>query len=94
MSYRSLFPKSTISLYRKNNLTHPWKVSKGIIKIAAEGYAYGSEEGQVRNISDHSNILPLYDYGVGTFDFDMSKVRPQVKLAQLMARINVYDFFK
>jgi hypothetical protein len=39
-------------------------------------------------LSDHNQILPLYDYGIGTFDFDMSEVQPQIRLAQAMAKKN------
>jgi hypothetical protein len=65
-----------------------------ILATAFEGYSYGSERGQIKQISDHNNILPLYDYGVGTYDFTLSKVMPQVELAQKMAEEDTLKFFK
>lgn len=51
------------------------------------------EKGQIRSISDHNQILPLYDYGIGTYDFDMKKVKPMVKLAQAKAEEDTLEFF-
>ncbi len=80
--------------YKKDYLSPPWTASKSMLTTASEGYAYGSEKGQVQDITDHNHIIPLYDYGIGTFDFDMSKVQPQIRLAQAMAQDKVYNFFK
>lgn len=85
--------KSSIKNYRKQNLSAPWAQPKSILTTALDGYAYGSEKGQVKQISDHNHILAIYDYGVGTYDFDMSKVQPQIKLAQAKAEEKVIDFF-
>jgi len=71
-----------------------WAQPKSILTTALDGYAYGSEKGQVKQISDHNHIIALYDYGVGTYDFDMSKVQPQIKLAQAKAEEKIIDFFK
>jgi hypothetical protein len=79
-------------LYIQYNLKFDWH--KPIIATALEGYAYGTERGQIKKISDHNQILPLYDYGIGTFDFDMSEVQPQIRLAQAMAKKKVNDFFE
>ena len=57
------------------------------------GFSYGSERGQIRMPSDHNHIVPLYSYGVGTFDFDMGKVAPMEKLAQEEAENHINDFF-
>lgn len=86
--------KSTLKHYKKNRLTAPWEQPVAIFTTAFDGYSYGSEKGQVRQISDHSHILPLYDYGIGTFDFDMKKVQPMIDLAQAMAREETLNFFK
>lgn len=86
--------KSTLKQYKKNRLTAPWEQPVAIFATAFDGYSYGSEKGQVRHISDHNHILPLYDYGIGTFDFDMKKVQPMIDLAQAMAREETLNFFK
>jgi hypothetical protein len=80
--------------FRKKHLTAPWAVPKSILSTAFEGYEYGSEKGQVKFIPDHNHIIALYDYGVGTYDFDMSKVQPQIRLAQAKAEEKTLDFFK
>jgi len=61
--------------YGESNEVTPWSERKSILATAFEGYSYGTERGQIRDISDHNHIIPLYDYGVGVYDFDMSKVR-------------------
>jgi hypothetical protein len=33
-----------------------------------------------RTINDNDHIIPLYSYGVGTFDFDLKKVNPMAKM--------------
>jgi len=78
--------------YDKKNIA-PWEVKKSIIATAMEGYSYGSERGQIRMPSDHNHIVPLYSYGVGTFDFGMGKVAPMEKLAQEEAENHINDFF-
>ncbi len=85
---------TAIKDYQKNHLSPPWTEAKSMLATASEGYAYGSEKGQVQDITDHNHIIPLYDYGVGTFDFDMSIVQPQIRLAQAMAQHKVYNFFE
>ena len=45
-------------------------------------------------MSDHNHIVPLYSFGVGTFDFDMNKVKPMAKLAQDEAEKHINDFFR
>jgi predicted acylesterase/phospholipase RssA len=77
----------------KNNNTTIWLKKKSILAIALEGYSFGAERGQVRTISDHDHILPLYSYGVGTFDFDLKKVNPMAKLAQAEAEKDVNEYF-
>jgi uncharacterized membrane protein YgaE (UPF0421/DUF939 family) len=85
---------STLKNYNKQHLTPPWLKPVSLLTTAMEGYAYGSEKGQVKQISDHNHILPLYDYGIGTFDFDMKKVKLMIELAQAKAKDATLDFFK
>ena len=49
-------------------------MNKSILQTVMEGYYYGSEPGQIEQTSDHNYIIPLYDFGVGIYDFDMTKV--------------------
>lgn len=66
---------------------------KSILTIAMEGYSYGAERAQVRDIGDNNHIIPLYSYGVGTFDFDLKKVNPMAKMAQVKAEKDVNNYF-
>lgn len=86
--------KSSVKHFHKKHLTAPWAVPKSILSTAFEGYAYGSEKGQVKFLSDHNHIIPLYDYGISTYDFDMDKIKPLVELAQAKAEEKVKEFFK
>lgn len=86
--------KATLKDYRKKQLSPPWTQCVPIINTAFDGFFYGSERGQVKQISDHNHILPLYDYGIGTYDFDMSKIQPLVKLAQRMGKKATLEFLK
>ncbi len=45
-------------------------------------------------ISYHNIIIPLYDFGIGVYDFDMSKVKPMIELAKSEAEIAVNKYFK
>jgi predicted acylesterase/phospholipase RssA len=85
---------STIKQYRKHHLTAPWAIPKSILRTALEGYEYGSEKEQVKEIADHNQILPLYDCGIGVYDFELDNVKPMVILAQALAEIDTLDFFK
>ena len=77
----------------KNNKSTKWLIKKSILAIATEGYSFGAERGQVRTINDNNNIIPLYSFGVGTFDFNMKKVNPMAKLSQAMAEKDVNNYF-
>ncbi len=71
----------------------PWNAKKPIFGTAFEGYAYGSENGQVRFLSDHQHIIPLYSYGLGTYDFDLDKIRGLVDLSQHKSEDRVKSYF-
>ncbi len=71
-----------------------WELARPIIDIAFTGYTYGAKRGQIRDITDHKHIVSLYDYGVGTYDFDLDKVRLLAEFAQEKAQNDLNDFFK
>jgi hypothetical protein len=83
----------SINHYKKKMMSKPWQQPKSILGAAFEGYAYGSEMGQIKNISDHNHIIPLYNYGIDTYDFKMNKIRPLVKLSQAKAKEKVEEYF-
>ncbi len=79
--------------YGAYNDVKPWEIPRPIIDIAFSGYAYGSKRGQIRDLTDHKYIVSLYDYGVGTYDFDLDKVRLLAEFAQGEAQYKVNLFF-
>jgi predicted acylesterase/phospholipase RssA len=72
---------------------NPWNKKKSILMTAMEGYGYGTEAGQVRFLSDHEHIVPLYSYGVGTYDFDLKKIMGLAKLSQNKAKERMEKYF-
>jgi hypothetical protein len=84
----------SIEHYKKSMMSKPWQQPKSILGAAFEGYAYGSEMGQIKNISDHSHIIPLYNYGIDTYDFKMDKIKPLVELSQAKAEEKIREYFK
>lgn len=81
-------------VYGKRNQIKPWATPRSIVEIAFTGYAYGAKRGQIRNPSDHNFIVPLYDFGVDTYDFDLTKVTYLERAAHVTARKDINDYFK
>jgi predicted acylesterase/phospholipase RssA len=79
--------------YGAYNDVKPWELPRPIIDIAFTGYAYGAKRGQIRDITDHKYIVSLYDYGVGTYDFDLDKVRSLAEFAQREAQNKLNTYF-
>ena len=77
-----------------NNIAKPWSKTKSIIATAMEGFSYGAEQGQLKHISDNNFLIPLYDYGVGVYDFDFSKVEEKALLAQDKAKEAIENYFE
>ncbi len=85
--------KQMAETYRNNKETI-WLREKKIFAIALEGYSFGAERAQVRTVNDNDHIIPLYGYGVGTFDFDLKKVEPMAKLSQDKAEVHIRSYFE
>lgn len=75
------------------NELKPWELPRPIIDIAFTGYAYGAKRGQIRDMTDHKYIISLYDYGVGTYDFNLGKVRALADFAQDAAQTKLNEYF-
>lgn len=76
---------------KKNGL--PWNAKKSLLATVSEGYAYGSENGQIRFLSDHEHIIPLYTYGIDTYDFDLDKIRGLVEVSKRKSKAHVKAYF-
>ncbi len=85
--------KTAFKRYRNSKNTKPWATPISVLSTAFDGFYYGAERGQIKQISDHNQIIPLYDYGVGTYDFDLKKVKPQAEAAKEEAEKQVLTFF-
>ncbi len=73
----------------------PWSKNKAILSTAMEGYEFGTGDGQIRYMSDHNYIIPLYNYGVSTFDFNFKeKLMPLVKLANKHSENALKNYFQ
>lgn len=75
------------------NKVKPWEIPRPILDIAFTGYAYGAKRGQIRDITDHKYIISLYDYGVGTYDFELEKVKALADFAQEAAQTKLDKYF-
>jgi hypothetical protein len=87
---------SVIETYERMIKKHrtPWNKQKSMLAVAGEGYAFGSEEGQIRYLSDHEHIIPLFSYGIGTYDFDLNSINGLVELSQKKAKAQTMEYFK
>ena len=79
--------------YGKHNNIKPWKEKRSILDTALDGFSYGAERGQIKRPSDHNHIIPLYSYGVTTYDFDMKKTKPMAALAIAEAQEAIKNYF-
>jgi predicted acylesterase/phospholipase RssA len=70
----------------------PWKRQKPITNLIST-LQYGAEDGQIRYLSDHNHIIPLYSYGVNTFDFDIEKFKDLIEVSNLNSKKAVNEFF-
>lgn len=59
----------------------PWNKRKSIFSLI-DAFMYNAEGGNVQRFSDHKNLIPLYSFGVDTFDFDLKAIDDLVKHAQ------------
>src|SRR5690554_5295884 len=74
------------------NEIKPWEIPRPILDIAFTGYAYGAKRGQIRDMTDHKYIIALYDYGVGTYDFNLDKVKSLSNFAQDAAQTKLDEY--
>jgi predicted acylesterase/phospholipase RssA len=96
---RKSFEKIAVAiaeLHEKMTQKHlkPWNKDKPIFALAGEGYSYGSESGQIRFLSDHEQIIPVFSYGITCYDFDMEEIRDLISLAKAKAELQVGDYFE
>lgn len=73
----------------------PWNKQVNAISGLLNALQFGLDQGQIENISDNENIIPLYCYGVGTLDFDLTsrELQPLVSLAVAESERQVTEYF-
>lgn len=85
--------KAWYEQYGKQNHIKPWAIPRPLIGIAFTGYAYGAKRGQIRDPSDHNFIVPLYDMGVDTYDFEMERVATLARASHVIAEKDIITYF-
>lgn len=73
----------------------PWNKQFDILSGLINSLSFGFDQGQIESISDNENIIPLYCYGIGTLDFDLTakKLKPLVELANSESEKTVIEYF-
>ncbi len=74
----------------------PWNKQVNAISALMSSLQFGMDQGHIENIADNENIIPLYCYGVGTLDFDLTskELLPLVELANKESKKQVLNYFK
>jgi len=73
----------------------PWNKQKFILGGLINALSFGFDQGQIEDISDNENIIPLYCYGIGTLDFDLTakQMKPLVELANIESERTTISYF-
>lgn len=73
----------------------PWNRQVNVFAGLMSALQFGFDQGQIEEIADNANIIPLYCYGVGTLDFDLTaaEMEPLVKLAVAESERDVLEYF-
>ena len=73
----------------------PWNKQVFAVSGLIDSLQFGFDQAQIENISDNENIIPLYCYGIGTLDFDLTakEMKPLVKIANENSKKDVFSYF-
>jgi predicted acylesterase/phospholipase RssA len=72
----------------------PWEKRNSALSGLLDSLMYGFDKGQIRTLNDNNHIVPLYCYGVGTYDFDLNGLIQLVDYANKNSKEAIKDFFK
>jgi predicted acylesterase/phospholipase RssA len=88
--------KELVSEYKetKHGFT-PWNRQLNAVAGLMTSLQFGLDQGQIENIDDNENIIPLYCFGVDTLDFDLtaSGMKPLVEMAVEESEKTVMKYF-
>lgn len=68
----------------------PWEKRTFALTGLLDGLMYGFDKGQVRSLNDNNHIIPLYCYGIGTYDFDLESLKFLTGFANLKSEESVW----
>jgi predicted acylesterase/phospholipase RssA len=73
----------------------PWNRDMNVISGLISALQFGFDQGQIESVSDNEYIIPLYCYGIGTLDFDLTsdEMQPLVDLAVEASEKDVREYF-
>jgi predicted acylesterase/phospholipase RssA len=72
----------------------PWKKQISIFSLIGTIQSNLSETNQIKYLSDHNHIIPLYSYGIDTFDFELDKFEYLINLSNQNAKRVVLEYFE
>jgi predicted acylesterase/phospholipase RssA len=73
----------------------PWNKQAFLLFSVGTSLQFGMDQGQIENIGDNENIVPLYCYGLTTLEFDLTsdEIKPLVEFAVDEAEKQVAESF-
>lgn len=71
----------------------PWKKQVNILSLIDTLQHNLSETNQIKYLSDHNHIIPLYSYGIDTYDFELNKFTSLIDLSNQKAKTAVLEYF-
>ncbi|WP_163408064.1 patatin-like phospholipase family protein [Flavobacterium ajazii] len=71
----------------------PWKKQVSILSLVGTLQHNLSETNQIKYLSDHNHIIPLYSYGIDTYDFELNKFTNLINLSNRKAKTAVLKYF-
>ncbi|KUJ59204.1 hypothetical protein AR687_24265 [Flavobacteriaceae bacterium CRH] len=83
-----------IKAYAGEKNTPPWKKQVSILSLVGTIQHNLSETNQIKYLSDHNHIIPLYSYGIDTFDFELNKFEYLINLSNQKAKTAVLKYFE
>ena len=73
----------------------PWNRQVNAFSGLINSLQFGLDQGQLESIDDNDNIIPLYCYGIGTLDFDLTsrEMASLVEMAVKESEKSVMEYF-
>lgn len=74
----------------------PWNKQISFLNTVLTPLQFGLEQGIIEAIEDNEHVIPLYCFGLGVFDFDLTskKLKPLVDIANKESEKAVLNYFE